>query len=420
MFYVKKYYHYLIRKFLEFYILLFKKTFDKVVLKDVLTYCSKNIDFYRQNDPDLNHFRYIDNETVKKHFQEFVKKGTKASYAGFTSGTTGIPGKFLRDLNSIAGEQYFQNDYFKWNHKFKIIFRGEQLFRPDEKPQKIFKTVPFLKEMYISSYHINDENLKGVVQQLKTIRSKCLWAYPSSAFLLAEYCLNKNEEIEFDIVATSSEMISDHQINTIEKAFKCKVKDWYGQAERVSALYRCEQGHYHEVKNYSHMEYLPLGENTYEIVGTTLHNRVMPLVRYRTGDSVEISPESCLCKAPGVNIVKITGRQSNFVALNEKKIPECLFSCLMKKNTNICQFQIVQNKSGKIIYRVVKNKSFDKEDEKLLLNTLYDVIPRESCAVEYVDTIKRDKNGKLRFVIVEKDNQKSSDSDFLNSVEVHQ
>lgn len=405
MFYIKKYYNYLLRKTLDLYINFFKKSFENVTLDEVLNYCSTNILFYRNSDNDVKNNKFINSQTVKNHFPEFIKKGILIQNTGFTSGTTGVPQKFLRDLHSMAAEQYFQSKYFKWENKFKVIFRGEQLFTPYEKPKKIFKIIPFLKEMYISSYHINDENLKQVVKQLKKINNKCFWAYPSSAYLLAEYCLRNKEEIDFDIVATSSEMIFEYQIAAIEKAFKCKVKDWYGQAERVSALYRCNEGHYHEVNNYSHVEYLPIGENLYEIVGTTLHNELMPLVRYKTDDIVELSETKCKCGDDGVNIVNITGRRSNCIELNGVKIPECLFSCLMKKTENICQFQVVQNKYGKINYRVVRNKFFNNDNEKNLLKTIYNVLPKELCTVEYVDVIEKDKNGKLRCVITENINE---------------
>lgn len=377
------------------------KSFHHVSLSKVLTYCSEKINYYSGKGSDLKNYGYIDVGTVRNNYSRFVKKGFKIIHNGYTSGTTGRPSKFLRDFHSIAAEQYFQDMHFGWKNKYKVIFRGEKLFKLEDKPSKIYRIVPFINEMYISSYHISDESLKPVVEKLKNIENKCLWAYPSSAYMLAEYCIRNNQEIEFDLVVTSSEKITEYQLEVIEKAFHCRVKDWYGLAERTCALYRCEYGHYHEVTGYSHVEYLQIDEGAHEIVGTTLHNKVMPLVRYRTGDIVSLSKEICQCGSIGTNILEVHGRKSSFIELSGKKIPECLFGCLLKSTKNVLEFQVVQTKEKRIIYKIVKNNKFSPEDEKLLLGTVYSLFPQEICSVQYVDKIQREKNGKIKLVVNE-------------------
>jgi len=401
LFYREKYYKFFIRKIFDIYNFLFAHSYKSNNLKSILALCSREIDYYKGKGTDIRYYGYIDNNVVRSSFNSFARKGLSIKKPGYTSGTTGSPSKYLWDFRSMAAEQYFQNKYFGWSKKYKVVFRGEKLFEPDEMPEKIYKTVPFIKEMYISSFHINDNTLKNLVEKLKTIPDKCLWAYPSTAFILAEYCIRTGEKLEFDVVATSSETLLDNQVEVIEKAFNCRIKDWYGHAERAAALIRCEHGHYHEVENYSHVEYIERGDNTCEITGTTLHNRIMPLIRYMTNDMVEISPGKCPCGHQSTNILKIHGRRSSYIDLPNKRIPECLFGCLIKKTRNVFQFQVVQTKQKEIIYKIVKGEGFNQEDEKLLLNTIYGTLPREFCTVKYVDSIERDKSGKFRYVINE-------------------
>lgn len=399
MFYYKKYKNYLIRRIFDFIMLFYKP--GKRRLEEYLEYCSENIEFYKDKGNSLEDYSLIDKKVLMNNFDKFVNKSYKIKNIGLTSGTTGTPGKFLRDITSMATEQYFQNKYFNWKGSYMVFFRGERLFGLDYRLEKIYKTIPLIKEMYISSFHINDSSLKNLVEKLKTIKKKSLWAYPSSAYSLAEYCLRNNEELNFDIVALSSEILIDYQREVIQKAFKCKVKDWYGQAERVCALGRCEYGSYHEIENYSQVEYMPAVENTYEIVGTTLHNKIMPIVRYNVHDLVEISPEACLCGSKGKNIVKIYGRSSTYIELPNGKLHETPLAFLFKGMANVVEAQVIQKKDKKIILKIVRAKEFNLENEKVLLSHISNFIPAELLSFEYVDKIERDARGKFRYVINE-------------------
>lgn len=400
MFYYTRYKNFLIRKIFDLITLFFKP--EEKSLEKMLSYCSKNIDFYRGMGDLLDNYPIIDKNVLRNDFDRFANKKARIKNIGITSGTTGTPGRYYRDIPSMAAEQYFQNMYFKWNGTYKVIFRGEKLFEPDHQSDKIYRTVPLINEMLVSSYHINDKTLKNLVEKLKTVKGrKSLWAYPSSAYALAEYCLKNNERLKFDVVALSSEVLMDHSKDVIEKAFQCRVKDWYGQAERVAALVRCEAGHYHEMEGYSHIEYMPIRDNTYEIVGTTLHNKIMPLVRFNMHDLVETSQEPCPCGAGGRNVVKIHGRSSDYIDLPDRRLAEAPLTSLFKGMENIVEAQVIQKKDKQILIRVVRNEKFDGENEKVLISHISGIIPRELFALEYTERIERDARGKFRHIINE-------------------
>ncbi len=399
MLYYTKYKSFIVRKIFDLLMLLYKP--HKEELDKVLSYCSENIDFYRGNGSSLENYQFIDKKVLTDQYDHFINKKYKLKNVGLTSGTTGTPGKFYRDILSMAAEQFFQCRYFNWKGKYKVIFRGEKVFDLEYKEDKIYKTIPFIGEMLVSSYHINDNTLKNLVKKLKTIRNKCLWAYPSSAYALAEYCMRNNVRLKFDVVALSSEILADYRKDIIEEAFQCRVKDWYGQAERVAALVRCKAGHYHEVEGYSHIEYLNGQDGTFEIVGTTLHNRIMPLIRYNMHDLVEISAEPCLCGASGKNIVKIYGRSTTYIELPNGKLYETPLAFLFKGMSNVVEAQIIQKKDKRIILKVVRGKKFDDENERTLAAHISSFIPAELFTLEYVERIERDARGKFRYVINE-------------------
>jgi phenylacetate-CoA ligase len=59
--------------------------------------------------------------------------------------------------------------------------------------------------------------------------------------------------------------------------------DYYGQAERVAFAYATAPGEYRFLPGYAHVEFEPAdsegGNKLYEIVGTSLWNRAMTLIR---------------------------------------------------------------------------------------------------------------------------------------------
>jgi phenylacetate-CoA ligase len=401
MFYLSGYYNFLIRKLFDLYNFLFSKSYKKNNIINVLDYCSKNIEYYRNKGRDIAEYDVIDKKTLMHNFDSFHRKGLYFKRLSYSSGTTGTPGKFLRDFKSMAAEQYFQNRYFGWKGKYKVVFRGIKLFNVKEPREKIYKVVPLMKEMYVSSFHINNDSLRHLTLKLKKIRNKCLWAYPSSAYQLAEYCLQNSVKLEFDIVATSSEMLYDYQIIAIEKAFNCKIKDWYGLAERTAALCRCQYGHYHEVDNYSFLEYLPFEGTVFKIAGTTLYNKVMPIIRYDPNDLFDISPAACPCGNPGKNITNILGRGSNNISLPYGRLPEILLAYMFRSARNVEEGQIIQRKEKNIVINVVRSPNFSIEDEKLLINSFCNYLPREAFEINYVGKIERDKSGKYSYVINE-------------------
>lgn len=390
---------YLFRKISSCLFKIFIQGKTRYRLENVLMYCSKHIRFYKNKGSSINNYDYMDKFTLKDNFDALYNKGRFLKETSSTSGTTGTPCFFYRDLISVISESYFQNRYFGWKNKYRIVIRADKIFIKDNKFEKIYKKIPFINEMYVSSYHLNDESMRYLVEEIKDIKNKCLWAYPSTAYILADYCIRNNVNLTFDVVATSSESLLLYQLKTIEKAFGCKVKDWYGLGERVAALYRCEYGNYHEVDGYSYVEFINKYDNVYEIVGTTYYNRVMPLVRYKTGDYVEISDKPCACGCKGKNITAILGRESDFIDLPGGRLPAVLLNVIFNKAVNIHQTQIVQKRDKSIIVKVVRNNVYTKEDDLILRNELTKLLADGQFEIQYVDSLETRK--KFKFIIRE-------------------
>lgn len=396
--YLKIYFSYFLNFFSDHYFNFFLHKGSLSTLQGTLTFCNHAIPFHFRKGLNLADYPLISKTEVKQNLSSMTSRKWIKSKA-MTSGTTGTPGIFFRDIDSIMAETYFQNRYFKWNSLYKIVIRAHEIIDLGQKPKIIFRKMPFLRQMEVSSFHMNDESMELLVNELEKIKDKCLWAYPSTAYLLAEFCLRRNRKLKFKMVATSSEILLDYQIPIIELAFGCKIKDWYGLAERVAALYRCPSNHYHEMEGYSHIEYLHSQDDIYEIVGTSFYNKIMPLIRYRTGDFVRVSKTPCPCGSPGINIHSILGRDVDFIDLPEKRLPGILLNIPIQKAKNIRESQIIQKKDKKLIIKIVASKEFNQADELLLKREFATLLPDNDFTFDYVDQIA--KGEKFRFIIKE-------------------
>lgn len=392
-----QYHRLLVRKLFSLYNIYHHKAYKKTKLKEILSYCSDNIFLYKGMGTDINKYPIISKDTIHNNFHLF-KFNRVTCNIGYTSGTTGTPGKFIRDIRSMAAEQYYLENYYKNKGLTKIVLRNGTF---NTKKNIIYKAYPLINQIFVANLHLNDQTMETLVHKLNKYPNKSLWAYPSSAFTLAEFCLRTNSNLDFDKVTTSSENLLPHQIEIIEKAFDCSIKDMYGQAERVAAFYRCPFGHYHEVDNYSYVEYLPVYGDLYEIIGTTLHNKVMPLIRYKTSDLVELSSSPCECGSTSPNIIKIHGRKGDMIELPSGKVSSAPLSAIFKRVNHIKQSQIIQKKDKSIVIKIVKSNLFNLEDEDFLINKIKKVIPLNICQIEYVDQIEKSLIGKSRFIINE-------------------
>jgi phenylacetate-CoA ligase len=101
---------------------------------------------------------------------------------------------------------------------------------------------------------------------------------------------------------------------------------WYGHSERVVlAAQSLTSNHLHFWPTYGFVEFgEPDAEGNREIIGTSFHNHVMPLIRYRTGDYARLADEEhagwpAVSEVVGRDyefLVSATGRRISLTAIN--------------------------------------------------------------------------------------------------------
>lgn len=359
---------------------------------------------------DLQKLPMIDKDIVRKNFNDFTNKNFKGFvFKAYTGGTTGTPGLFLRDLISINFENAILWRQYRWmgkeSNSRRVTIRGELIFPAEKKTPPFWKHNRISNELIMSSYHLSEKNSICYIDKINDYQPYDLHAYPASAYLLAQYCLLYKRKLHIPAIFTSSEMLLPPQRKVIEDAFKGKVYDWYGQVERVGAIGQCSLGKYHIIEDYSIDEWLPREKGKYELVGTTINNSVMPLIRYKTADIMDLDSNSsyCHCGCFFKSVQKIDGRLDTYLKTSDGRlIGPAALSLIPRGVSHIIESQFVQKSKNSIVIKVVCTREFSKIDEELLLRKAREYISKEmQITVNKVDKIPRTKNGKFLLVVSE-------------------
>ncbi|MBB5035036.1 phenylacetate--CoA ligase family protein [Prosthecobacter vanneervenii] len=176
--------------------------------------------------------------------------------------------------------------------------------------------------LILSSYHLTLERLPEYVEALNRFRPQHLHAYPSAALMLARGLEQTGQRLGFELTSLlcGSEKLSAEAQSYLEGFFGARVFHWYGHSERVVlAAQGRESNELQFSPTYGFVEFGEAdAEGNREIIGTSFHNRVMPLVRYRTGDYAKVTNE-VVTEVVGRDyefLVSGTGRRISLTAIN--------------------------------------------------------------------------------------------------------
>ena len=100
--------------------------------------------------------------------------------------------------------------------------------------------------------------------------------------------------------------------------------------------------HLHNYFEYGYVELLDTDRpNIKKIIGTNLHNKTMPIIRYDTGDLAIVDDSNCKCSRNGITIKNIIGRHDQLIRTpNGFDMPSVNFYTMFEHYLEIDQWQI--------------------------------------------------------------------------------
>jgi phenylacetate-CoA ligase len=347
-------------------------------LRHVLVHALEHVPWYRRNvrlgpaeaaheplDEVLARFPYLSKDEVMAQQRDFLDRRLdprRLMYA--TSGGSSGQGIGMWRSKRLADieKAFFTHAWGKFGFSFdksRILRIGADARRlAHEAPARVVGN-----RLMLSPYHLGDEHRAAILEAIQRFRPAYVHAYPSSATALAELLRPGELASEVKAVLLASEPATPAQLAAIRRLFGCPISLNYGLSERTNLAFASHDG-----TGLSDYVFQPLygwtenrmDEDRLEIVGTSLWNDVMPLIRYRTGDYGSVDARGH-CPA-------IDGRGHEFlVDRSGRRIPGLAIVIDEATWDFVRLYQVRQRHAGEITLAVVPRHGSLSSDQRAFL-----------------------------------------------------
>lgn len=290
----------------------------------------------------------------------------------FTGGSTANPMRFYlqRGVSRPKETAYIADFDARAGVKPRALIlnlRGRTVPGAEKPGGAIWMHEPIRRHLILSSDHLEPQHMPRYVDALRQWKPEYIQAFPSALYPLARwFSENPAPDITGRIraIQLTSENTYGFQLDMLRKVFDCPVLMHYGHSERV--LMACsmpDDDRYFFWPLYGHLELLdasgrPVTEPGVlgEITGTSFDNRVMPFVRYRTGDFGMWSGKPGHPSLPGYPVLeRIEGRLQEFVVGADHRLISIttLGAAHFSELARALAIQYEQHTAGHLILNVV-------------------------------------------------------------------
>lgn len=335
---------------------------------------------------------------------DFKCRGAKPYMVQHTSGSTGTPlslwvDEFTYKLAMALLVDHEERHGVRLGER-RATFAGRMIQPIDNMKPPFSRYNRAENQRLFSAYHLNADTFAHYRRELEKFQPKEIIGYPSAIHDLASLYRRSNKTPNFQpkVIITNSETLLDWQKETIESAFNCSIKDYYGTAEYLIFAGQCEFGRYHFHPSIGISE-IDNQEPNSDILATSITNFSMPILRYKLGDSVKSFQQGCACGQEANFSLEIIGRIDDVITTSDgRRIGR--MDHIFKGVNGIKEAQIIQLSNNFCRIDLVKlEASISIEEHKLITNFKDRVDDMMKIEIRYIDKIERNKNGKFKAVV---------------------
>ncbi len=403
-----------------------------IELRKYLMWCKKNVPFWTNlfeeigfNPAEFSDFKHLqqlplmEKKTIRDAGDSLLPIDGIERQRRYkcTSGSTGKPLNYYLDRKSHS---------FLWGHIWRawgqVGYSPGDLYATLSGGSLLPEKVDFKQRMYLllsgclhlPCYHLTEEVMEKYFQYLLNKDVRFMYGYPSSLNMFSRYINSKSDNLKpIKAVFTTSELLTIEARSEIERAFQCKVFDIYGCNDAGLYSFECDQQKgFHQGMESCFVEVVddqgncvPDGEID-RIVTTHFANNSHPFIRYVTGDIGAIDKEQCDCGRGLIRIVKLNGRERDFILTADgRKVHGAFFNHFEPFYTNkwIERFQVWQGSIGHLEVRLsINSQPSDKEVNEVIAK-LKEGLGDMEISIKFTEEMELTSTGKFRVVISEVD-----------------
>ncbi len=363
----------------------------------------------------LDNWPILQKEALRRSPEAFVAEDCdlRGMYCDHTSGTTGTPLKIWQSRKTV--QHWYALFEARWRRWYGIscddhwaILGGQLVTSFDQVKPPFWVWNAGMRQLYCSTYHINQENVGSYLLAMLKYRVKYLLGYPSAIYALALQAARvKLTPPTLEVIISNAEPLYSYQKQVIQDFFGCPIYDTYGMTEIVCAASQCKEGAYHLWPEVGFLEIMEDQSDhaisdgcSGRLICTGLLNADMPLIRYNVGDRGCQNSQviKCKCGRSLPQLLSIEGRQDDGILTKDGRRIGRL-DPIFKTDLHILEAQIIQEEIQKFLIVVVPTSEWSELDKAVIRERLCQRVGDVEIRFEEVSAIPRSTNGKFKAVI---------------------
>jgi phenylacetate-CoA ligase len=267
-----------------------------------------------------------------------------------------------------------------------------------------------LNQLVLNAFAMSPTNMDAYLDAVQAFRPKCVYGYASSVALLAARARVRGKRLrlpELRVVCATGEPLYPHQRQLIEEVFGVPAANEFGSRDIGFTAHETPQGQMLLISESIILEVLdetgqPVASGELgEAVATGLCSDAQPFIRYRTGDMVRMSPESC-SDGRGLHVLnEVVGRTTDFVVRPDGTIMHALAVIYVLRDVEgIAQFKLTQHALRDVEVMVVPDSQWTANGHGKVIAGLAARLGADvRINIRVVDSIPVEASGKYRYVV---------------------
>ncbi len=265
-------------------------------------------------------------------------------------------------------------------------------------------------QLVLNAFEMSPQRMDGYCEAIQTYRPRCIYGYASSVALLAAHAKEKGFRFRLPglkVVCTTGEPLFQHQRELIREVYGAPAANEFGSRDIGFTAHETSEGQMLLMSESILLEVLDEAGNpvrpgeTGEAVITGLESHAQPFIRYRTGDVVRLSTETCRA-GRGLHVIgEVLGRTTDFLMRPDGTIMHALAGIyVLRAVAGVAEFKLIQHTTRDLEVLVVPNAYWTEtskaEVEQGLKKRMGDEV---RIVVRLMEQIPAEASGKHRYVV---------------------
>lgn len=394
-------------------------------LRGFLEHLAKRVPYYRDlfaaqglrvqevgSLADLGRFPFLTKSIIRANLERLKAEDAGPLKRYNTGGSSGEPLIFFMGKDRISHDVAAKWRATRWwgvdiGDRELVVWGSPVELKAQDRLRSLRDRL-FRSEL-LPAFEMSASNLDRFVDRIRTVRPAMLFGYPSSLSLIAAHAEKggvRLDDLGIRVAFVTSERLYDHQRETIERVFGCRVANGYGGRDAGFIAHECPSGGMHisaediivEIVDREGRPVAP-GEAG-EIVVTHLATGDFPFLRYRTGDVGVLSDAHCPCGRGLPLLAEVQGRSTDFVVAADGTVMHGLALIYVVRDLpGIERFKIVQESLQRTRVLLVPGAGYAPQTaERIRLGLRQRLGANVTVDVETVSDIPSERSGKYRYV----------------------